>query len=396
MKTGLVFKYWHWWIGILSLLLLAAGADWFFDHHRWERLEKRVGASIEARRNPWLAAERFLQRLEVAVESLSGRRLLLQPPAEGGVIIVKRLGRPLAEPQVQALVDWIEAGGNLVLRARNSDLGARALLERFGIETGRLDWGESTLGDEADQAEEDRLAEFSYPDYPQSLQVQFESDWYLQENGALRADLQIENFNGPQLLQLRLGDGRLTLLTEMEWMDNEHIGHLDHALLLAILVGEAPRVWLLHGGAQPGVLALLWQRAPALTATLLSLLVLGVWRLGRRSGPKLPAPAPVRRDLLEHLQAAAQYAWQTDRAVDLLADTRRRLLEYWQQRHPQLERMGRQERSAWLAERNGLAARELDQALYGEIETEDQLVRASALLRRLMSGSASVINRKRR
>ena len=117
---------------LLLLALLGWGIRWFLDNHRWETLETRVGVSVEARRNPWLAAERFLRRLGRSVESQSGRRLMLQPPATPGVLIVKHLARALPEDRERILVDWIRAGGHLVLGAGNpNDAGAAALRERF-------------------------------------------------------------------------------------------------------------------------------------------------------------------------------------------------------------------------------------------------------------------------
>ncbi len=376
------------WGSALVLLLLALlgwGIHWFLDNHRWETLETRVGVSVEARRNPWLAAERFLRRLDRSVESQSGRRLLLQPPAAGGLLIVKRLGRALPAEREQALVEWIGAGGHLVLGVGNSnDAGAAALRERFGVELGVVDWGEPEEGEDEDCG---CLARFHYPGYAEPLQAEFSPDRYLAGSDP-PPDWWIDNPSGAQLLQLAVGRGRLTLITETAWLDNERIGEHNHALLLALLVGDAGAVWLVYGADQPGVPALLWAKAPYLVLSALLLTGLLLWRLGRRSGPRLAAPPPARRDLLEHLQAAARYAWRLDRGQGLLADSRRRLLQDWQRRHPQLERLKRAERSAWIAERRGLAATAVERALYGPIDDEAELIRASALLRRLMGRAA--------
>jgi hypothetical protein len=369
---------------LLLLVLLGWGIHWFLDNHRWENLEIKVDVSAEARRNPWLAAERFLTRLDRTVESQSGRRLLLQPPAAEGVMIVKRLGRALPAEREQALVEWISSGGHLVLETNPNDEGATALRERFGVELGELDWGNP---EEADGEDCGCLARFHYPGYAEPLQAALSPNRYLAASDPA-PDWWLDNPSGTQLLRLGLGRGRLTLLTETEWLDNERIGEQDHAMLLALLVGDARAVWLVYGGDQPGVLALFWAKAPYLVLTGLLFAGLLVWRLGRRSGPLLAAPPPARRDLLEHLQAAAHYAWRLDRAQGLLADSRRRLLQDWQRRHPRLERLDRAECSAWIAERRGLAAVAVERALYGPIGDEGELIRASALLRRLMDRAA--------
>jgi hypothetical protein len=319
------------------------------------------------------------------VESQSGRRLLLQPPAANGVLIVKRLGRALPMEREQALIDWIRAGGHLVLGAGNpNDAGAAALRERFGVELGAVDWGEPEEGEAEDCG---CLARFFAPGHAEPLQAEFSPNRYL-TGGDPPPDWRIDSPSGAQLLQMALGRGRLTLLTETQWLDNERIGEHNHSLLLALLVGDARAVWLVYGADQPGVAALLWAKAPYLVLSGLLLSGLLLWRLGRRSGPLLAAPPPARRDLLEHLQAAARYAWRLDRAEGLLADSRRRLLQDWQRRHPRLERLDRAERSAWIAERRGLAATAVERALYGPVAGETELIRISALLRLLMGRAA--------
>jgi hypothetical protein len=136
-------------------------------------------------------------------------------------------------------------------------------------------------------------------------------------------------------------------------------------------------------------LTLIWAKAPYLVLAGLILTGLLLWRSGRRYGPLLSAPPPVRRDLLEHLQAASEYAWRLDRAQGLVGASRQRLLQGWQRRHPALERLDPAERSAWIAERCGLAAAAVERALYGPIDNERELIRASALLRVLMGRDAA-------
>ena len=88
----------------------------------------------------------------------------------------------------------------------------------------------------------------------------------------------------------------------------------------------------MYGGDQPGVAALLWAKAPYLVLAGLVLPGLLLWRSGRRSGPLLSAPPPIRRALLGHLQAAEEYSWRLDRAQGLVSRSRQRLLQGWQRR----------------------------------------------------------------
>ena len=67
----------------LGAILIAAFVSWFLENFERRSLEIDSGYSQAARRNPFLAAERFLARLDIGVESRSGRDRVggLAPPA---------------------------------------------------------------------------------------------------------------------------------------------------------------------------------------------------------------------------------------------------------------------------------------------------------------------------
>ena len=66
---------------------------WFVGHLEQRTLTLPAPASTTARRNPFLAAERFLTRLGIPAESRSGRELLRQPPSITDTMLVRGLGR---------------------------------------------------------------------------------------------------------------------------------------------------------------------------------------------------------------------------------------------------------------------------------------------------------------
>jgi hypothetical protein len=105
--------------------------------------------------------------------------------------------------------------------------------------------------------------------------------------------------------------------------------------------------------------------------------------LGGRLGPLLPAPEPGRRDLLAHLQAGAHFLWRHGRGSRLTQITRERIEQEWLRRHPTLRGLAKPERAAWIAARSGLAAVEVERALYPPAVDEADLVADTALLQRL-------------
>jgi hypothetical protein len=188
---------------------------------------------------------------------------------------------------------------------------------------------------------------------------------------------------GGRLLQYRVGAGLVTVLSDIGFIGNDEIGKRDHALLLALLAGGERRAWLLYSSDMPSLATLVWQKAPYLVTSVLLLCGLWLWRLTRRTGPLLASDALARRNLMEHLEAAAGYAWRVDRAQAMLRASRERLDRAWRRRCPALAWVDRQARCGWIAERTGLTSEAVEQALYGEVEGAQAFIEASAIQQEL-------------
>jgi len=305
---------------LLALLLglLAWGGSWFLRNFERHSEEIRSGYSAAARRNPLLAAERFLRRLDMRVESLSGRGYLKQTPLQPGMLLVKDLGPSLPPRQQQALLDWVEAGGHLIAslaRVPDEDLAGNRLLELLQVELVEVE--------DPDQ-EGSEPVEFALPGRDKTVRVGFEPSRVLRTE---REDLlwRVSGNQGAHLLSLAWGGGRITLLSDNRFLNNSAIEQQDHALLLAWLARGHQRGWLLYSSQMPSLPVLAWRAAPQL---ILSGLLLGpmlIWWLTLRSGPILQRYDPPRRSLLEHLQAVAEFHWRRERGYALLLRTRRQL-----------------------------------------------------------------------
>jgi hypothetical protein len=367
------------YLGFLLVLLLVLGlfaGAWFVQNFERQSQEIRSGFSQAARRNPWLAAERFLQRLDQQVESLSGREYLLSPPAESGVLLVRDLGPALPPQRQQRLLAWVAAGSQLVLSLqRVPDPGEpnHPLLERFGVSLHAL---------EASEEKSHGPVAVAMPGVAEAMQVAFDPQrgLYLDE---VNPEWQVAAASGYHLLRFRHGAGAITLLSDNGFLSNTEIDEQDHALLLARLVGDASRCWLLYSSQMPSLLELSWKHAPHLFVSVCLTLLILLWWLGNRSGPLLAQSRSQRRDLLEHLQAAAEFLWQQERAAGLQGQTRSQIEKRWLRSQPRLARLHRQARCEWLAQRTGLNPEAIERALYGQQTDERGLIRASAILQRL-------------
>lgn len=368
-------------------ILVAAGLSWFLQNFEIRDQEVDVGYSAAARRNPFLAAERFLRRLEVPVESHAGRDLLRDLPPPEDTLVVRALG-PLNTGRRQALHRWIERGGRLIVQATTlrEEPGLRTthpdgFLDRYGVHLIEIE-------DPKDRntQTDDVIAEVSVLDYAHLLQVGFSARFFLEDasgnaNGAVIAD------ERPRLLQYEIGEGVLTVVSDSRFLTNQHIGRYDHALFLLLLASPRAEgnVRLLYDSSMPWLGALIWHGAPFAVTSFLCLLALFLWHLGKRLGPLLPPPVSDRRDLLAHLEASAGFLWRHGQGGPLTAATRERVERAWLRCHPTLRELDKEGRARWIARRSGLVSGEVRRALYPVAWNEGDFVADAALLQVLWS-----------
>jgi hypothetical protein len=377
----------------LFILMLVGGLAWWFQAN-FKRVPytERTEMSAEARRNPLLAAQRLLGRLGHKTESQSGRQFLIHPPEQTGVLLVRDLGAPLPQERVDELLAWVEAGGHLIAapgRLQDDEL-SRPLLESFGVTRVRLrdieglKWFEEALEEAAKEQTASTISILLPGDEEEPLNVEFDTDVWFEVDYPYEY-WQAPDDETPHLLIFPYGEGYVTLLSDSDYFDNLRLGDYDHAPLLAELVAGHERVWLLYSSQMPGLLQLLWRWAPYLVVSLGLFVILLIWRMARRSGPLILSGQQQRRDLLEHLQASAEFNWRIDPSAGLLQQARKQVERRWLASHPQLQRLDEAARCRWLAERTGMTAEAIDLALYRSQKEIGQLVKTSANLQRLLA-----------
>lgn len=381
-------------IGLFVLIIIGGFAWWFSVNFELESYTAREEMSSEARRNPLLAAERLLRRLGQQVESQSGRQYLIHPPPQPGVLLVRDLGAPLPQKRVDDLLAWVEAGGHLIAspgRLQDDDL-SWPLQESFGVELVHAsdlegdeseDKPEETGGDEAGEGA-DTTSILLPGDGQEPLDIEFDSDTWFYVDYADEY-WQAPLGEAPHLLIFSLGKGFVTFLSDSDFFGNERIGDYDHASLLAELTADHDQVWLLYSSQMPSLVQLLWRWAPQLVVSLGFLCLLLIWRMSRRSGPRMRTTQTQRRDLLEHLQAAAEFNWRIDPSAGFLRQARKQVEKRWLTSHPHLQRLDAAARCEWLAERTGMTAEEIDLALYQTYDDGGQMVKTTVNLQRLLA-----------
>jgi hypothetical protein len=369
------------WLLALLGIGLAVGA-WLWVERNFERQTREIdtGLSAEAKRNPFLAAERFLRELGFDVESTPGRQLLRELPPTRDLLLINGL-ETLNTERRQRLRAWLARGGRLVVEATRvlePDAQPRAddFLAGFG----------AVLREEPDTGElpAEVVADIRFKDYPRPVQVGFVARYYL-EDAADRAVSQVVAGDRARLLQYHVGKGLLTVTSDNVFLTNDDIGNHDHALALALLTRGGDKVWLLYDQSAPSLPALLWGAAPQAVIAAGLLLVALIWHQGRALGPRLPAPSRARRDLADHLEAAAALMWRLGRGELLMEGTRQRIERAWLRRHPRLRDLDPAGRAEWLGAQIGVDPARLHDALYRRQEHPDDFIARSRLLQRLWS-----------
>lgn len=281
----------------------------------------------------------------------------------------------LLQARVASLLAWVESGGHLLVTPGTvlEDGHVHPLLEQFGV---------AIVGSKSTEDEE--MSTLFLPDESASMQIKFDNNkWFDVESEQAHWAAPDEDY--PQVLIFLWGEGRVIFLSDNDFFSNDRIGEHDHALLLACLVGDNNPVWLLYSSQMPSLLSLLWRYAPYLLITLALLVLLMIWRLSQRSGPLILPTSRQRRDLLEHLQAAAEFAWRHDLSAGLFERGRRVVEKRCLASHPLLHHLDEKARCQWLAEKTGMTAHSIHQALYPHQGDTGHLIKTMTNLQRLLS-----------
>lgn len=317
----------------LVMMLVAAigvaATTWFLATHESVTESVWTGFRGEARRNPWLAAERFLNRVAVPAQELRTLPDLRTLPPDG-TLIVPDAHQSISRRLREALVDWVRQGGHLIVEAEPAQQDD-PLLEAFGVQRSAAE--RDTHIPPSDDAGERKFDQVRLPNALAPTLVDLHAAVSLEADGAwYRAESQ----SGTWLVTLRFGDGVVTAIADLDYLSNGAIGSLDHAQFLWDLVrlrepatpddsGVQPVLFFNH----PGKLSLIDWLATNAWASLTggaAALLLWLWHVIPRFGPVMPDPERTRRSLLDHLRASGRFLWSNGHAKRLLESSRRACL----------------------------------------------------------------------
>ncbi len=178
-----------------------------------------------------------------------------------------------------------------------------------------------------------------------------------------------------RLVSMNYGDGRVTLISDARAFRNPYVTMKDHAELLSHLVALSPREGqvVFNHGEIDGFFHLLMQHYSVALWALLVLVLVWVWKHLPRFGPRQDIVLEDERDQLAHLISTGNYLWSKDCSEELLAPLRAEVIS---KVHPMANRLEAKHYQS-LSQNSGVSESELREAMEAEeIKDTSTMVRA--------------------
>jgi Domain of unknown function (DUF4350) len=355
---------------IAALVVIAAGAGAWWLYANFERATERVwvGFRGKARTDPYLAAQRLLERMGVSTQTVRAIPALrtLSPKA---TLVLPQARHAITTALQQEILNWVEDGGHLIIEAEPIHQ-PDPLLDALAVRRAEMALNEET--EDAEEEAQDKKLEPSDVekrlrnqgtdiveiDVPQGLApVKVRMSQHL----SLYAESAVARFgaSATTLLFIEHGVGLVSVMNDFGSLSNYLIGENDHAEFLWRLVQLEPdsrEVWFFNNPQRLSLIEWLWRNAWAALAGGTALLLLWLWRTAPRFGPIEPDPERSRRRLLDHLRASGRFLWSKGGAQKLIEAARESCLRRVMRAHPDLLATPESEREARLMEVLGLSS----------------------------------------
>ena len=283
-------------IAIIVIALIGGLLSWYFlANYKRVNKERDLPMVGEASYNPLYALKLSLRAMgqqadthaRVDLDALklkSGDTLLLYSPPSG-----------LSETQIDQLLDWVEAGGHLVVHAPSplflSD--DTSLFTKLGISP-------SDMGEDC----------FSYFGTGEKMPDLVCGDRFFTEDVEWFDWLHGDTEQGYSLGRMDWGDGTITVASSLSFMSNAELkGNGARQMTYQLLADSMHqgRFHLVYATDMPPLWLLLLKHGWTLIVPALLLLIAWLIYRSQRFGPLQASPSQDRRALLEHITATGEY-----------------------------------------------------------------------------------------
>ncbi len=375
----------------LFLILGLQGGIWFFENFEYKEVENTSNYSLKARINQYLAAEYYLRKTGLDVESDGSRNQLLATHTRNETIFVNDYGPKLSPTRFIKLKKWIENGGHLIMTANkyNNEPTDKDVKDKFNNNQLLAEYSivpsYTKFDNETPYPGDDLVSKYMLKDKTE-ISIIFYPDYHLVDTKNL-AQFTLQDEYGIHLLQLKIGNGILTILSDDYFLENYGIGDHDHAYLIWKLAtankSTNSKIWLLYTNASDSIFTILWKNAKHAIITFIVLIIIGIWAMQGRFGPIIPLNDVSSRNILEHLSALARFSWRQDKGKRLLHQSRITCEQTLISRYPVLKNMSVPKRIEHLADVLDMTPKTIEQALYTEPKSTNEYITSSHHLQKL-------------
>jgi len=371
----------------LSVIFFLALVYWFINHEfefRYEEVDK--GYQGEALTNPFLAAEFYLRSMGQKTKKLKLFPMTDSQLKSGDTLMIPGKRIAYDKRRSEFILDWVNRGGHLIITGevlKGNDYQRKDyILNATGLQ---IEWevseDESLEGDDPvnlDVEDEEDFWQIDFVKYQViSYAPDFDSEviWLVTNNSKLHA------------IQIKVGAGRVTLLSDTKMFRNQFIDDYDHAAFLFTLSNDQAQLYddsVFYYSVydkQTNLLSWLWRNAYALMISLFIFLFIVLWKIVPRFGPLITVQKPVSRRFLDHLIASGNYHWRQGHYSYLIYAVRKQLQEQIKKSYPEWLNMSRDNQLKRLAKISQLDVSVVEKALFDtQIErAEDFMIKIKIL-----------------
>jgi len=370
---------------ILILLLIAtigvSAIARFRSTHEKVPEQVRTGFRGEAKRNPWLAAQRLLDHFDKPATEIRKLTQLSTLPAQATLIIPEAHFTITGHLRDQ-VIEWVMQGGYLIVEAENP-LQDDPLVDAFGVTRQKVELGPGNPGeDQAKQGEDSKFELVILPDATAPARVALDRFMVLYTSHPW---YHYDGKYGTYLLTKPVGRGVVTVVNDLDYARNVFIGELDHAQFFLDLVrlrdklttgtgnkppASANRVMFFNEPGTPSLLGWLRENAWAPLSGAAAAILLWLWHVVPRFGPIMPDVERNRRRLLDHLRASGRFLWSNGHTTRLLEASREACVRQIARSLPQFLSTAAQARPQLLVHALGLTNEQAQRVLQPQTDTK--------------------------
>ena len=372
-------------VGAVVIGLSVWAGFWFYNNFKWVDEKVDIGYQGEAKTNSFLAAQRLIVALGGTAQPVRGMPNI---PPQGTTLVMPTLRNSLGPKSIGTLLSWVAAGNHLVVATHGeyyTEDKKDVLLDALGIS----EINAKAKGDykvKHINAEIYKVPTVDMSGNGELFQVDFDALHRLTSKQA--ALWKIEDNAGAYLVRVKHGNGRVTVMSDYGFMENDAIGKYDHAAFMARVLDVHPdgAVWLVYSEDMPSLPQWLATHAWQALISGALLLMVWLWAASRRFGVLLPEPVMERRSLLEHITAGGHFLWRHGGESALLMRVRASVKQAIFLRYPRWVKMPDEQFYRELSLLSGLSTQQIQKALdlpvYGNQHEFTSVIKNMEIIRR--------------